>query len=177
MGYGLRSQHMLAGAAFALVLGKPGAGATQQAVLFAQRICPYTDVVRFEILAVDERGDCAAHSVRAETPAVVDADFALVVSGMGCAVLWYSASYLDEHAHDHGRFYAFLLLFMAAMLGVVLSDNLLLLVVFWELTSLASFLLIGYWHQRPDARQGALTASLRLTRSPIRCSMSARRAK
>jgi multicomponent K+:H+ antiporter subunit A len=41
---------------------------------------------------------------------------------------------------------------MGAMLGIVLSDNLLLLVVFWELTSLTSFLLIGYWHHRADAR-------------------------
>jgi NADH:ubiquinone oxidoreductase subunit 5 (subunit L)/multisubunit Na+/H+ antiporter MnhA subunit len=70
--------------------------------------------------------------------------FALVVSGMGCAVLWYSASYMDEHAHDHGRFYAFLLLFMAAMLGTVLADDLLLLFIFWELTGISSFLLIGF---------------------------------
>ena len=56
------------------------------------------------------------------------------------------------------RFFAFLLLFMGAMLGVVLSDNLILLVVFWELTSLSSFLLIGYWHHRADARDGARMA-------------------
>src|SRR5690606_17219533 len=48
-----------------------------------------------------------------------------------------------------------LLLFMGAMLGVVLSENLLLLLMFWELTSLASFLLIGFWNARSDARQGA----------------------
>ena len=47
---------------------------------------------------------------------------------------------------------------MAAMLGVALADNLLLLAVFWELTSVASFLLIGYWHTRADARQGARMA-------------------
>jgi multicomponent K+:H+ antiporter subunit A len=50
------------------------------------------------------------------------------------------------------RFFAFLLAFMGAMLGVVLSGNLIQLVFFWELTSLFSFLLIGYWHHRKDAR-------------------------
>jgi multicomponent K+:H+ antiporter subunit A len=50
------------------------------------------------------------------------------------------------------------MLFMAAMLGVVLSDNLLLLVVFWELTSVSSFLLVGYWGHRADARAGARMA-------------------
>jgi hypothetical protein len=56
------------------------------------------------------------------------------------------------------RFFTFLLLFMGAMLGVVLADNLILLVLAWELTSLSSFLLIGYWHARADARQGARMA-------------------
>ena len=58
------------------------------------------------------------------------------------------------------RFYALLLAFMGAMLGVVLSGNLLQLVVFWELTSLVSFLLIGYWHHRVDAQRGARMALL-----------------
>src|SRR5690606_30818714 len=56
------------------------------------------------------------------------------------------------------RFFSFLLAFMASMLGVVLSGNLIQLVVFWELTSLTSFLLIGYWHHRIDARRGARMA-------------------
>ena len=53
------------------------------------------------------------------------------------------------------RFFAFLLAFMGSMLGVVLSGNLIQLVFFWELTSLFSFLLIGYWHHNPEAREGA----------------------
>ena len=53
-----------------------------------------------------------------------------------------------------GRFFSYLLLFQGAMLGIVLSDNILLLLVFWELTSLTSFLLIGYWRHLPEARAG-----------------------
>src|SRR5690606_8838808 len=56
------------------------------------------------------------------------------------------------------RFYASFLAFMGAMLGVVLSGNLVQLVLFWELTSILSFLLIGYWHHREDARRGAFMA-------------------
>ena len=56
------------------------------------------------------------------------------------------------------RFFAFLLAFMGAMLGVVLSGNLIQLVFFWELTSLFSFLLIGYWHHNAAARDGARMA-------------------
>lgn len=83
--------------------------------------------------------------------------FALLVSGIGSLVVLYAAMYIDRK-DPAVRFYAFLLLFMGAMLGVVLADNLLLLVVFWELTSLSSFLLIGYWHRREDAREGARMA-------------------
>ena len=83
--------------------------------------------------------------------------FALLISGIGALVVLYAAWYLDP-ADPAARFFTFLLLFMGAMLGVVLADNLLLLVLFWELTSLSSFLLIGYWHQRDDARAGARMA-------------------
>lgn len=83
--------------------------------------------------------------------------FALLIGGIGALVVLYAAFYLD--AEDPARrFYVFLLLFMGAMLGVVLADNLLLLVVFWELTSLSSFLLIGYWHKKDEAREGARMA-------------------
>ena len=83
--------------------------------------------------------------------------FALLVTAIGALVVLYAAWYLD--ARDPApRFYSFLLLFMGAMLGLVLADNLILLVVFWELTSLASFLLIGYWTDRVDARDGARMA-------------------
>ncbi|MCW8919121.1 MAG: monovalent cation/H+ antiporter subunit A [Gammaproteobacteria bacterium] len=83
--------------------------------------------------------------------------FALLILGIGLLVILYARYYLSEH-DPMGRFYGFLLLFMAAMLGVVLSENLLLMLIFWELTSLSSFLLIGYWKHRADARQGARLA-------------------
>jgi multicomponent K+:H+ antiporter subunit A len=76
---------------------------------------------------------------------------------IGLLVILYARYYLGPE-DPPGRFYAQLALFMAAMLGVALADNLLLLAVFWELTSLASFLLIGYWQHRADARQGARMA-------------------
>jgi multicomponent K+:H+ antiporter subunit A len=72
--------------------------------------------------------------------------FALLITGIGALVVLYAAWYLDPDDDPSRRFFVFLLLFMGAMLGVVLADNLVLLVLFWELTSLASFLLIGYWH-------------------------------
>ncbi len=90
--------------------------------------------------------------------------FVLLIAGIGALVVLYAAWYLDP-ADPHSpsrRFFVFLLLFMGAMLGVVLADNLVLLVLFWELTSLSSFLLIGYWHGRDDvgrdAREGARMA-------------------
>ncbi len=83
--------------------------------------------------------------------------FALLILGIGLLVILYARYYLSDD-DPMGRFYGFLLLFMGAMLGVVLSNNLLLTMVFWELTSLSSFLLIGYWKHRADARQGARMA-------------------
>ena len=80
--------------------------------------------------------------------------FALLILGIGLLVILYAHYYLDAQ-EAAGRFYAFLLLFMGAMLGVVLSENLLLMMVFWELTSLSSFLLIGFWKHNSDARKGA----------------------
>jgi multicomponent K+:H+ antiporter subunit A len=83
--------------------------------------------------------------------------FAALITGIGLLVILYAAFYL--HGDDPvGRFYPALMLFMAAMLGIVLSDNLLLLVVFWELTSVSSFLLIGYWNRLEESRQGARMA-------------------
>ena len=83
--------------------------------------------------------------------------FALLILGIGLLVILYARYYLSKK-DPMGRFYGFFLLFMGAMLGVVLSENLLLMLVFWELTSLSSFLLIGYWNHRADARQGARMA-------------------
>ena len=83
--------------------------------------------------------------------------FAALISGIGLLIILYAAYYLqaDDPA---GKFFGTLMLFMAAMLGIVLSDNLLLLLVFWELTSVSSFLLIGYWGGRSEARAGARMA-------------------
>ncbi len=83
--------------------------------------------------------------------------FALLILGIGLLVILYGHYYLYK-SDPGGRFFSLLLLFMAAMLGVVTSDNLLLLVVFWELTSISSFLLIGYWSDQSAARKGARMA-------------------
>jgi multicomponent Na+:H+ antiporter subunit A len=85
--------------------------------------------------------------------------FALLICGIGALVVIYAGGYLAGH-HQLGRFYAFLLLFMASMLGLVLADNLLLLFVFWELTSISSFLLIGFDHEQEASRAAALQALL-----------------
>ncbi|MFP5461008.1 MAG: monovalent cation/H+ antiporter subunit A [Gammaproteobacteria bacterium] len=83
--------------------------------------------------------------------------FCLLILGIGALIVLYARYYLSpEDAMP--RFYAMLLLFMGAMLGVVTAGNLIMLVVFWELTSLSSFLLIGFWKHRQDARRGARMA-------------------
>ena len=83
--------------------------------------------------------------------------FALLILGIGLLVILYARYYLAPEESKE-RFYGLLLLFMGAMLGVVLAENLLLLVTFWELTSLSSFLLIGFWRHDADARRGARLA-------------------
>ncbi len=83
--------------------------------------------------------------------------FSLLVLGMGALVVLYARYYMSP-SDPVPRFFSFLLAFMGAMSGVVLSGNLVQLVMFWELTSLFSFLLIGYWHHRRDARRGARMA-------------------
>ncbi len=83
--------------------------------------------------------------------------FAALILVIGLLIIAYARFYLGRQ-DPMGRFFAYLLLFQAAMLGIVLADNVLLLVVFWELTSLTSFLLIGYWHHLPEGRQGARMA-------------------
>jgi multicomponent K+:H+ antiporter subunit A len=83
--------------------------------------------------------------------------FTVMVLGIGLLVLLYARYYMS--ARDPvARFFAYMLAFMGSMLGVVLSGNLIQLVVFWELTSVTSFLLIGYWQHRNDARRGARMA-------------------
>jgi multicomponent K+:H+ antiporter subunit A len=83
--------------------------------------------------------------------------FAGLITGIGLLVILYAHYYLSDEDRD-GRFFAYLLFFMGSMLGVVTADNLLLLLVFWELTSLSSFLLIGFWRGAAEARQGARLA-------------------
>ena len=83
--------------------------------------------------------------------------FAGLIMGIGLLIILYASYYLSPK-DSSVKFFAVMMLFMAAMLGIVLSDNLLVLVVFWELTSVSSFLLVGYWSHRPDARSGARQA-------------------
>ncbi|MCG8606114.1 putative monovalent cation/H+ antiporter subunit A [bacterium] len=85
--------------------------------------------------------------------------FAILISGIGALILIYGSGYLTGH-HHLGRFYAFILLFMASMLGLVLADNLITLFVFWELTSISSYLLIGFNHEQGQSRAAALQALL-----------------
>lgn len=83
--------------------------------------------------------------------------FSMLVLGIGTLVSLYARYYMSPE-DPVPRFFAFFLAFMGAMLGLVISGNLVQIVFFWELTSLFSFLLIGYWHHRADARRGAYMA-------------------
>lgn len=83
--------------------------------------------------------------------------FAALITGIGLFVIIYARYYMSR-SDPVPRLFSFLLAFMGAMLGLVLSGNLIQLVFFWELTSLLSFVLIGYWHHNATAREGARTA-------------------
>ena len=85
--------------------------------------------------------------------------FSLLICGVGGLIVIYSGGYLAGDPHL-GRFYTFFLFFMASMLGLVLAGNLISLFVFWELTSISSYFLIGFDHQRESARTAALQALL-----------------
>lgn len=85
--------------------------------------------------------------------------FLLLITGIGLLVTLYAAGYL-EGDKNLGRFYLSLFAFMGSMIGVVSADHLLLLFVFWELTSLSSYLLISYYHEDAKARASALQALL-----------------
>lgn len=86
--------------------------------------------------------------------------FGLVVCGMGVLIVFYARFYLGEKYSYQNRFYAYLMLFMGAMLGTVFSNNLMLLFIFWELTGIASFFLIGFSHHKAESRTGARMALL-----------------
>jgi multicomponent Na+:H+ antiporter subunit A len=83
--------------------------------------------------------------------------FLLLISGIGALIVVYAGGYLKGHPNQ-GRFFSFLLMFMGSMLGLVASDSFLMLFVFWELTSITSFLLIGFDHHREAARRAAFQA-------------------
>jgi len=85
--------------------------------------------------------------------------FSLLISFIGILIVIYSHTYLEDHPL-RGRFYAFLFMFMGSMLGLVLADNVITLFVFWELTSIASYFLIGFDHKKDESRQAALQALL-----------------
>ena len=81
--------------------------------------------------------------------------FGLIISGMGFLVILYSIYYMVKEKEALHNFYIYLLLFMGAMLGLVFSDNVFILYVFWEITTVSSFLLIAYWFEREKSRSGA----------------------
>lgn len=85
--------------------------------------------------------------------------FATLVTGIGTLIVLYAIGYLGDHPLA-GRFQLTLFAFMGSMLGVVLSDNVLLLFVFWELTGFTSYFLIGFDHERSEARRSAMQALL-----------------
>jgi len=85
--------------------------------------------------------------------------FCLLITGIGTLVVIYSYDYLHNHIHI-GRYYAYLFFFMASMLGCVLSNNLITLFIFWELTSLTSYLLICFNHREPAAKRAGLQSLL-----------------
>ncbi len=85
--------------------------------------------------------------------------FALVITGIGSFIVIYAHEYMRGYAHT-ARFYFYLLVFMGSMLGLVLSANLILLFIFWELTGVSSFLLIGFKHTEENVRKSALQALL-----------------
>ncbi|MBR2076845.1 MAG: Na+/H+ antiporter subunit A, partial [Exiguobacterium sp.] len=86
--------------------------------------------------------------------------FALLITGIGALVVLYSIYYLNKDKESLGHFYVYLLMFMSAMLGIVLSDNMIVMYMFWELTSISSFLLIGYWYEKERSRYGAQKSML-----------------
>ena len=85
--------------------------------------------------------------------------FALLISGVGTVIFAYAPGYFGDHP-DRGRLYGWLVIFMFAMLGLVLANDIITLFVFWELTSISSYMLIGFKHESERARAAALQALL-----------------
>lgn len=85
--------------------------------------------------------------------------FALIITGIGFVVFFYAGAYMKGDKHTI-KFFVYLMLFMASMLGVVLADNLITIFIFWELTSITSYFLIGFKHDYEKSRDSALQALL-----------------
>jgi multicomponent Na+:H+ antiporter subunit A len=85
--------------------------------------------------------------------------FAVLIAAVGTLIVVYASKYLEHHPQA-GRFNVALFAFMGSMLGLVLSDNVIALFVFWELTGFTSYMLIGFDHERPEARRAATQALL-----------------
>lgn len=83
--------------------------------------------------------------------------FVFMILGIGILVIFYARYYLSSK-DSMPKLYSYLMLFMTAMLGIVMSNNVIQLWFFWELTSISSFLLISYWWEKPEARKGAIMA-------------------
>ncbi|WP_016930895.1 DUF4040 family protein [Staphylococcus haemolyticus] len=82
--------------------------------------------------------------------------FGLIIFIIGVAVFFYATQYLSVNRDNLPRFFLYLLLFMFSMLGIVVSNNTILMYVFWELTSVSSFLLISYWYSNAESQLGAI---------------------
>lgn len=82
--------------------------------------------------------------------------FGLIISIIGVGVFFYATQYLSSEMDNLPRFFVYLLLFMFSMIGIVIANNTILMYVFWELTSVSSFLLISYWYSNGDSQLGAI---------------------
>jgi multicomponent Na+:H+ antiporter subunit A len=110
------------------------------------------DVIRFSVPWIPSLGVEFAFLIDG-----LSLTFALLISGIGTLVLLYSNTYLAGHP-QYARFALFLTSFMVSMLGLVLADDLIVLFVFWELTTLTSYMLIGFSHEAEKSRRNALQA-------------------
>jgi len=133
-------------------------------------IVPLPAALAFAILAVlmPEVTSGGAPAFRVEWVPAIGLDFALrlhgvglllamLVTGIGALIMLYATGYMAGHPQAH-RLYALLYAFMFSMAGLAISDHLLLLFIFWELTSITSYLIIGFVHEKADSRKNALQA-------------------
>ncbi len=149
------------------LVGWLGAGGKRRSVLAALVPAGLTGYFAYACVLVNRRG---AFSVSAEwAPALhlslsfrfdgLSTLFAVLIAAVGTLIVVYAAAYLEHHPQA-GRFTVALFAFMGSMLGLVLSDNVIALFVFWELTGFTSYMLIGFDHERPEARRAATQALL-----------------